>query len=410
MPRLSPTPDGRHFLPKYRLHKASGQAVVNLGGKDFYLGPHNSKASRDEYDRRIAEWLAAGRRAPDPSARSLTVVEIALPYLAYAKGYYRKGGKQTGHVRTVQRAIKVLRTGYGCTPANDFGPLKLQAIQGLLIDHGYSRSYINGLVGVIRRLFRWAVTKEMVPESVCRALGEVRDIAKGRTEAKERAPVRPVDAETVESTLPFLPPVIDDMVRFQRLTGCRPGEVCALRPCDIDRSAKVWAYVPASHKTEHHNKQRIIFIGPKAQKVLTPYLSRGPEACCFSPAESDARRKAEMRASRKTKVQPSQIDRSKCRPKLKPGSHYSSESYRRAVVRAVEAANKDRRQGRKKLRLRDLEPWHPNQLRHSAGTEIRKKYGVEAARTVLGHARMETTELYAEQDRQRAAEIMRQIG
>lgn len=45
-------------LPSYRRHKASGQAVVTLNGKDHYLGPHGSKVSRDEYDRLIAEWLA----------------------------------------------------------------------------------------------------------------------------------------------------------------------------------------------------------------------------------------------------------------------------------------------------------------------------------------------------------------
>ena len=48
--------------PKYRKHKASGQAIVTIGGKMFYLGPHNSKASRIEYDRFIGEWLANGRR------------------------------------------------------------------------------------------------------------------------------------------------------------------------------------------------------------------------------------------------------------------------------------------------------------------------------------------------------------
>ena len=55
MPRLL------HSLPRYRHHKATGQAVVTVFGKDRYLGPWQSKASRAEYDRLIAEWLAAGR-------------------------------------------------------------------------------------------------------------------------------------------------------------------------------------------------------------------------------------------------------------------------------------------------------------------------------------------------------------
>jgi hypothetical protein len=45
MPRLT------HSVPKYRRHRASGQAVVTLADKDHYLGPHGTKASRLEYDR-----------------------------------------------------------------------------------------------------------------------------------------------------------------------------------------------------------------------------------------------------------------------------------------------------------------------------------------------------------------------
>ncbi len=45
-------------LPRYRRHKPSGQAVVTLSGQDYYLGPYGTKASKTEYDRLTAEWLA----------------------------------------------------------------------------------------------------------------------------------------------------------------------------------------------------------------------------------------------------------------------------------------------------------------------------------------------------------------
>ena len=51
-------------LPSYRLHKRSGQAVVTLNGKDHYLGKHKSKASYEEYDSIIAEYLANGKKLP----------------------------------------------------------------------------------------------------------------------------------------------------------------------------------------------------------------------------------------------------------------------------------------------------------------------------------------------------------
>ena len=40
MPRMSSS------VPKYRKHRASGQAVVTIGSRDFYLGRHGTKANR----------------------------------------------------------------------------------------------------------------------------------------------------------------------------------------------------------------------------------------------------------------------------------------------------------------------------------------------------------------------------
>jgi len=54
--------------------------------------------------------------------------------------------------------------------------------------------------------------------------------------------------------------------------------------------------------------------------------------------------------------------------------------------------------------------WHPLQLRHTAATDLQARYGVEAARVILGHSKVETTQIYAERDLGRAAEIMREIG
>ena len=42
--------------------------------------------------------------------------------------------------------------------------------------------------------------------------------------------------------------------------------------------------------------------------------------------------------------------------------------------------------------------WNPRQIRHSFGTRIRKEYGAEHARILLGHAHIRTTEIYAEED------------
>jgi integrase len=54
--------------------------------------------------------------------------------------------------------------------------------------------------------------------------------------------------------------------------------------------------------------------------------------------------------------------------------------------------------------------WSPGRLRHSAGTDIRRKYGAEAAQLVLGHRNLSTTEIYAEKNREQYEQIMKEIG
>ncbi|MGN6505850.1 MAG: hypothetical protein ACTHM6_09835, partial [Tepidisphaeraceae bacterium] len=70
-------PSTRTKLPSYRHHKPSGQAVVTLSGRDVYLGPHGTRLSRENYDRVVGEWLAAGRAMPkNDDSPAVTVVEL----------------------------------------------------------------------------------------------------------------------------------------------------------------------------------------------------------------------------------------------------------------------------------------------------------------------------------------------
>jgi integrase len=54
--------------------------------------------------------------------------------------------------------------------------------------------------------------------------------------------------------------------------------------------------------------------------------------------------------------------------------------------------------------------WSPNRLRHTAGTQIRKRYGLEAAQVALGHKMADVTQIYAERDLALAAKVMREVG
>ena len=133
-------------------------------------------------------------------------------------------------------------------------------------------------------------------------------------------------------------------MRLQRLTGCRPAEVCIVRPCDIDRSGDIWEYQPAAHKTQYRGQQRVIYVGPQAQGILRPYLLRDKTSYCFSPVESEQRRLALLHAARKTPLSCGNRPGTnrKRKPKKQPRDCYDSNTYRRAVHRAICKANKAR--------------------------------------------------------------------
>jgi integrase len=418
-------------VPGIRRHRPSGQAVVTLSGQDFYCGPFGTKTALAQYDRQVSEWLARGRRPiteGDNEPQALTVVELIVAYKRHAEGYYRKNGMTTNEVKQIVLAAKVVKNLYGRTPAAEFGPLKLQAVQQAMIRAGWSRKNINKQVGRVVRMFAWGVTKEMLPKDSAVALREVPGLEAGRTEAKESAPVLPVESSVVNATLDYLPPIVADMVRLQRLTGCRPEEVCLIRPCDVDLSGPVWAYRPESHKTIHHGRDRVIFIGPKGQDVLRPYLLREKSSYCFCPAEGERKRRIEAHEQRVTPIGYGNRPGSNKRrdPKRAAGERYTTASYRRSIHRACELAfnmpaelrrparqetpeQKTVRQNRAR-QWRDKHCWAPNQLRHSAATEIRKRFGLEAAQVTLGHAAANVTQVYAERDLEKAAAIMALVG
>jgi integrase len=401
-------------VPKYSKHKASGQAVVTVGGVDHYLGPHGTKASLIEYDRLIAEWMANGRQVHVTAADGLTVAELLGKYRRFAESYYRKNGRITNEVTAIASAAKIVRQLYGNEPASTFGPLKLQAVQQAMIRADWVRKHINKQVGRIVRIFSWAVAQELVKADVAHALREVKGLHQGRSAARETPPVLPVSDAIVDATLPYLPAIVADIVRFQRFTGCRPQEACLVRPCDVDTSGEVWVYVPAEHKTEHHGKRRTIFIGPRAQDVLRPYLLREKESYCFVPADSERKRRAELTAARRIPVSYGNRPGTNCKrdPKRSAGERYTTDSYRRAIDRACDKAfpapaNATPEAAREwKLQHR----WAPNRLRHTAATELRKRFGLEAAQVVLGHSAADVTQIYAERDLAKAAAVIREVG
>jgi hypothetical protein len=233
-------------IPSYRLHKPTGQAICVLRGKTFYLGKYKSKESRAKYNELIAEYLANDRKLPPTRSRSeITVEELALRFLEWAEGYYLdKDGNPTENVEHCQRAITPLVRHYGKNAVSEFGPLSLKFVRDGLVAESLARSTINARINIIRQAFRWGVENELVLPDVSHALDAVVKLKKGRTTAKDNDKVPPVPNSLVDAVLPFLPPIVADMVQVQRFIGGRPQDVCNMRAVDIERTGDVWTYRP----------------------------------------------------------------------------------------------------------------------------------------------------------------------
>jgi integrase len=405
-------------IPSYCLHRPSGQARVIIDGKHVYLGIYGSAQSREQYARLLAERFKPGGAAPvapfpQHGFPDLSINELLVRYLEFATGYYVKNGRPTGEASNLKDAMRPLRALYSHSLAKNFGPKSLTRVRQYMIDvENLSRGVINNRIDRIRRIFKWAVSEELIAPSVHEALRAVSGLRFGRSAAREAEPVGPVPDEWVNATLEFLPPQIADMVCLQRLTGMRAGDLVRMRGCEIDRRNDVWVYEPSDHKMRHRNRRHCIQLGPQAKTILMRYLDRPPEAFLFSPREVMEWRKLQRRlkpSTRKTPVYPSELRRIQREkearrrriPKCRPGEHYTTCTYNLAIRYGIQQA---RRAGV------EIPSWHSHQLRKARGSEVRRQFGLEGAQLILDHARADVSQLYAERDLARAQAIARQTG
>ena len=310
-----------------------------------------------------------------------------MAYLEHAQSYYVKDGAVTA----VRCSLRPLIELYGRQIVADFGPKKLILVRERMIARGWFRKTVNDSVKRIVRMLRWGVVQQWVPPGVLASCRELEPLKKGRCgEIPEGDAVEPVDIDRVEAVKPFV-------------------------------SRQVWAMI------QHKNHHRRIYIGPVGQSILSEFLKADRAAYIFSPRDAERERREQQRANRKTSLTPSQAARVKlAAPKRLPGAMYTKDSYNRCITRACEIAfemPQELRSASSKLPKREQEElkataktwrqewcWSPLQLRHTAGTELRKLFDLNAARQVLGHSKKSTTEIYAEQDFDAAREIMRKFG
>lgn len=374
-------------FPAYpRKKHRSGQARIRIRGKDYYLGPWNSLASRKEYARLTAEFAADPQRAarvPIENNSATTVDEIIVAWADENDD----GGKEA---REILRATVPLSRLFGPTRGEDFDANSLNAVRKIMIDGswmfvrekhrrrkfkqpiGWCLNQTNHMIMRLKKIWRWAEMKKFVPKGSYHHLACLPRL-KRNCGVRRTAKVKPAHEPSVEAVLPCLTPMVAAMVQVAQLTGVRPKELCEMRPqmFQFDGPDGTWLFSLDDHKTAHITGDDSVGVfGPRAQAIIRPYLEAaqkiGPDCPIW-------------------------------RYDPKRGKHYTRAGFYRAIQRTCDFVGVTR--------------FTAYQLRHLVKQKVTQKHGLDGARAVLRQKSLGTTNLYAaQQDIETAARIAKEMG
>ena len=399
--------------PKLCHHKKRDYAYLTLSGKQVYLGKWGSAEAQAAYDRFLIEWAKGGGAAPLPRySDGVLLVELVNSFLDDYKA--RPVRSETDLYSYIQIGDRLSEL-FPDYLADDFRVRDLELFRDSFKRTGflrrgkkveYSRTYLNKITNRVKAIFRWGVSKDLIAAETAQRLNYLVPLRQGHTDAPETRSRHFITDKDFHSVRAVLASYYADIVDILRLTAMRPSELCNMRVKDIDRSGSVWEYRPEHHKTEHRGNQRLIPLGKRAQKILRKHLDdREPGEYVFTPKRAMLSKWKDLRESRKSKLTPSQDKRDKTRTAAEKTKRFSdritpytlSKIVKAACQRAIEAGKLS-------------QPWTPYELRHTAITEVREKFGAEAAQHFAGHSNLDTQKYYDHSANVTAKGIAKKIG
>ncbi len=382
-------------FPRYpkKPHGASGQARIKIAGRHVYLGRWGSQESYVEHARLAAEHSrrVAQNEPPVPVCKDrLTVCEVADRWLLSAEKQF---GKDHHEVREIGRVILVMTRIHGRTNAAAFGANELEEIRDSMIDGswrtekeladlrkqkrhaGWCRSQINKQVTRIRRVWRWAEKRGLVPRGSWEHLRTLEPLGAHVPGVRQKPKRKAVDWDRVSAAMEHTPAVVAAMLELQWFTGMRPSELVKIQTSLIDRDGPegCWLYRIEHDKNDWREGRETpapVVLGPESQRILAPWIDatkRRKEDWIFPPAKRGKRR------------------------------IYTVAAYARAISRACELAK--------------IERFTPYQVRHARKREVTRVAGLDGARAILRQSSLETTAQYSREiDLDLAAKIASKCG
>lgn len=320
--------------PELKMHR-TGQAYIYWEGKCKYFGKYGSKQAEQSF----RTWLAGLYGNKSPELESDLVADL---FEAYTKEHTSK------NLEPKLKAIADLGplSGHRC---HEYTPLVFRRHRARLVAAGTRcASYVNDLMRLVQRVFKWGVSMEMVGFEVYNQLKTVDPLKANEVkhQARKRKPAKRADVLRTIEELDPMPKAIVQLVLF---TGARPGEICGMLASEVSKDGPLgtWVCRPDKHKTAHHGKSKYIVFGPKGQAILKEWWPKKGD--WFFPSSLIV-------------------------------DHFQVPSVKQAVEAAAIRAG--------------VPHWTPYQLRHLRMTELAVDKGLEIAASVAGHGETDTTRLY----------------
>ncbi len=356
-------PRPKSLVPKLCIDKSRNRAFCKVDGKFISLGPAGSAEAIAAYGRLLTTLANRDTEAAIQAVRQPQSVPAELKPTALLNDVFLRFATErlpryaAAERRCIKSAIRIARELYGATLAEDFDVLRLRMVREAMIRKGWSRSFINKQVKRLRTVIRWAVGWKLVSQTLAESLKAVESLEAGDSDAPESIPRRAVPSEHIEAVRPQLTERYRDIIDLLLMTGARSGEIIGLTTGQIDRTGEIWRVALTRHKTAHRGKSRTLYFAPKAQAILSKYLSADPTARLFRTR----------------------------------GDRLSA-SLRAACIAA------------------GVPEFTPHWLRHTVATRIVDEMGTEAAQRLLGHCGAAMTRHYSQAAERQAVEAVKKLG
>lgn len=311
-------------------------------------------------------------------------VTLAMLFLKYME--LRLPKLHTTDQAHVRKVLGLVLDDFGNMMVDDFDSVEfrkaqeLVALEGQRKDAGkkvWSFSHVNKLMKYLVSVLKWGVSRKLFPAANLLEIKTVEPVGRGDEvyELEVNEPRTDVPDEVILASLPHLSPILQDMVRIQRIAGMRPSELCALRVEHVLKATN-GVIEMREHKTARFGTRRYFAFTQDELRILRRRCAgKGFDEYVFTP------RDAYLEAMEGSAIAPDKLERVLARY----AERYDTHAYWRAVKRKLDAA---RQKGVK------IPNWTPYQIRHTFVTETALKYGMEMASSLAGHKSLRTTEIY----------------